>query len=129
MNKKKLESLGIYFIVFQTQFNGFVKCFLDGDENYTLYTFEELINIASSIDDLNIIPKLKESLAESSFFLWDITSSTIERLSPSFANDKSTLLQMMNNQTNSVYNSNQKNLMTQKMINYEEGIISRKKVL
>lgn len=71
--------LGIHHIIFQYQFNGFVKCFLDDKEGY--YPLNDFIKLTNNLNDRDkIIPQLKEALSESSLFLWDIDNSFIRRL-------------------------------------------------
>ena len=78
------ETLGFYFVVFQTQFNNYVKCWIDGEEDYTLYTEEELLDFASKVDTpYPVSRKISDALIESSFFLWDVDANEVTRITPS----------------------------------------------
>ena len=75
--------LGFYYMVFQTQFNGYVKCWIDGEEDYNLYTEQELLNLAAKLNNsYPIRRKISDALIESSFFLWDVDADEVTRISP-----------------------------------------------
>lgn len=84
MAKKNSEQLGIYYIVFQYQFNNWVKCFLDGSENYELLYIDDFIAFTKELPNKgNIESQIREALSESSFFLWDVDGGYVRRLSGS----------------------------------------------
>ena len=37
MKEKKYEDIGYSYIVFQQHINGYIKCFLDGNKEYTFF--------------------------------------------------------------------------------------------
>lgn len=80
---KNSDILGIKCIIFQPQFNGFVRCFLDGNEKYEYYSTDDFIKLADNLDNRDkILFQLEEALSESSFFLWDVDNSYIRRMVP-----------------------------------------------
>lgn len=83
MTKKKTHSelLGYFFIIFQTTLNGYVKCWIDGSENYTFLTldkFKELFDTSNSPLELKIYAL--KCLNTTSMFYWDIDNEIIKRV-------------------------------------------------
>lgn len=94
MQETNSSILGMYFIVFQTQFNGFVKVYVDGDDNCDFYFKDDFLNLALKINNPKLYNELSEALTESSFYLWDIDNNTVKRLraTPSILDSAATLL-------------------------------------
>lgn len=84
MAKKNSEQLGIYYVVFQYQFNNWVKCFLDGSDDYSLLYIDDFLAFTKELPNKgDIEAQLREALSESSFFLWDVDGGYVRRLSSS----------------------------------------------
>lgn len=80
---KNSDILGIKCIIFQPQFNEFVRCFLDGNEKYAYYSIDDFTKLADNLNNRDkILFQLKEALSEGSFFLWDVDNSYIRRMVP-----------------------------------------------
>lgn len=80
MSKNSANLLGYYFIIFQSQLNGFIKCWLDGSENYTYYSEEDFIGLFEKIDSSNsLIFKAMNCINTTGIYIWDITEETIKR--------------------------------------------------
>lgn len=73
-------NLGFYFIIFQSQFNGFVKCFIDGSESATFYSNADFLDLVKQVQDSSLISNVREALSTASFYLWDVSNSTVKRL-------------------------------------------------
>ena len=83
MGKILQKELGFYIVVFQSQFNGLVKCWIDGSEDWTYYSVEEFMNFASKEGSTyQLRQTLKNCLSESSFFIWIVEEDVVKRLSP-----------------------------------------------
>lgn len=83
MAKKKSHSelLGYFFIIFQTTLNGYVRCWIDGSENYTFITLEkfmEFFDVSKSPSELKIFAL--KCLDTTSMFYWDIDNEIIKRV-------------------------------------------------
>lgn len=73
------DDLGFYFLIYQPNpLTHFCKVFIDGNEDFTFMTDQDLIDLAST---QNMSPIMKSSLKETSMFLWDAQGKTIKRLS------------------------------------------------
>jgi hypothetical protein len=91
------STIGFYFLIFQSQLNGFLKCWIDGSDSYSFYTQKEILDFASKTENPNlIIPSLKNAFSQTSFFIWNVNENKITRLRSnqqeesirSFINDK-----------------------------------------
>lgn len=80
MSKNSASLLGYYFIIFQSQLNGFVKCWLDGSEDFTYYSDRDFIGLFEKIEaDDKLIYKAFDCLNTTGIYIWDITGETIKR--------------------------------------------------
>lgn len=80
MTKKKTHSelLGYYFIMFQSTFSNYVKCWIDGSENYTFLTLEKFYNLFKTSRSPNSLKlKAKHCLDTTSIYYWDIDGESI----------------------------------------------------
>lgn len=78
------NTLGFYFIIYQSQLNGYVKCFIDGSEDPTFFSIEDFLHLGESITDSHFQYALGESVYTTSFYIWDVQNFSIKRLQPSF---------------------------------------------
>lgn len=76
--KKVVDDLGFYFMVFQPNpAKNRIKAWLDGEEAYTFYTRDQLLDLVP----IPLMPTMKEAMNETSLFLWDVMESQVRRLS------------------------------------------------
>lgn len=83
MAKKKTHSelLGYCYIMFQTTFSNYVKCWIDGSENYTYLTLEKFYELFdTSKSPINLKAKAKKCLNTTSIYFWDVDNEIIKRL-------------------------------------------------
>lgn len=67
---------GFYFAVFQSDSSrDRVKAWIDGSEDYSLFSHEEFVALAFDIE-----PTMRRALQDYSYFLWDVQKKTINRL-------------------------------------------------
>lgn len=105
--KKKTPSdiLGYSYIIFQNLGNGFIKCFLDGNPNYTYFAEDYFLNMLSMIDSsYYFIQEVKEALTYTNIYIWDVDNYKIKIL-----NSKSTpdsLTSDLNNSFKNIMKSN-----------------------
>ena len=79
--KSHSELLGYFFIIFQTTLNGYVKCWIDGSENYTYVTrekFEEFFDTSKS--PLNLKLYAINCLKTTSMYFWNVDEEIIKRV-------------------------------------------------
>lgn len=77
------DILGFYYIVFQTTFTGYVKCWIDGSPNYRYFSTSDFIGLFEKINaPFHVIYKVRDCLDTSCIFLWDIAHSSIKQLRP-----------------------------------------------
>ena len=80
MAKKKTHSelLGYYYIMFQSTFNNYVKCWIDGSETYTFLTPEKFYKLFDTSESpSNLKMKARHCLDTTSIYYWDIDGETI----------------------------------------------------
>lgn len=83
--------LGFYYVIFQQYSDTYVKCWIDGSENWNLFEVEKFLDFSQKDGlDYETLIKLKDCLTESSVFLWSVDNKTIRRLSPSFEQESLT---------------------------------------
>lgn len=83
MAKKKSHSelLGYFFIIFQTTLSRYVRCWIDGSENYTFITlekFKEFFDTSESPSELKNFAL--QCLDTTSMFYWDVDNEIIKRV-------------------------------------------------
>jgi len=77
------EILGFYYIIFQTTFTGYVKCWIDGSPNYRYFSTEDFIGLFEKIKaPFKVIYRVRDCLDTSCVYLWDIAASSIKQLRP-----------------------------------------------
>lgn len=80
-SKTGADLLGYYFIIFQSNFKGYVKCWMDGAEDYSFYSEEDFIGLFEKIDsEQSLIFQAMNCLCTTGIYIWDISSGTIKRL-------------------------------------------------
>lgn len=80
--KSPEEILGYYLIIFQTTFTGYVRCWLDGNENYTYMSEQDFLGLFAKVNaDFNLLLAAKDAITTSSIYLWNIPDKRITRLS------------------------------------------------
>lgn len=121
MGKSNSSILGIFYILFQTQFNGFVKCFIDGDEDVNYYSVSDFLDLAKQLKNQNVVASISEALTESSFFLWDVDGENVRRLS-STTTQKESPMQIL-----SKIKDTPKEIIEDNFIRFNGGRISIKK--
>lgn len=80
---KKLEDLiGFYYLVMiMNPINGYVKCWLDGNEDWRYIPLDDLIRMSQLAgDNRDLQNKLLAALQETSYWLWDVHNGTIKKL-------------------------------------------------
>lgn len=83
-------------MLFQSQLNGYVKAWIDGDENYGYYTIDEIMKLVKGTGDHKLVTAVSNMLATASFYLWDVLEGTIRRTST--AQDTSDLMSKLKDQ-------------------------------
>ena len=87
MNNSELtDKLGFYYVVFQpTLDDDIIKCWIDGDESFELYSPKELIKFCNILGiDQDVERALKEAFGQTSFWLWDVGERKVRRLSSTY---------------------------------------------
>lgn len=76
------DKLGFYYVVFQRMMDdNYIKCWIDGNEDYEIYTQEELLNFCNILGiDSEMTVRLKNAFCETSIFLWDVEERKVKRL-------------------------------------------------
>ena len=84
------DVLGFYFMVFQRTLSGkFVKCFIDGDPDYTYLEVDSLLDMTRKKGYNPLTNQLRDCLDTTSMYVWDVSNNTIQRLSASSDPDES----------------------------------------
>ena len=76
------KETGFYYMIYMKGLGSYYKCWIDGNKHYELYTAKDLLDIASRVNDHNIIAEMKSSFRDSSVFIWMVDEGKIERLRP-----------------------------------------------
>lgn len=75
------SKLGFFFVIFQSQLNGYIKCWMDGKESWDYYSVDEIFDLLEKLDDsYKIKLSLAEAFSQTSFFLWDVDANKVTRL-------------------------------------------------
>lgn len=81
--KSPSEILGYYYVLFQTTFTGYVKCWIDGSENYKYFSTKDFIGLFEKIGaPFEVIYKVRNCLDTSCVYLWDVANSSVKQLRP-----------------------------------------------
>ena len=77
------EKIGFYYLIFQRTLNdNYLKCWMDGEEDWNLYTKDQILSFCNSNGlDYEMTQKLKFAFDDTSFWLWDVDGRSIRRLS------------------------------------------------
>lgn len=80
--KKKLcDTIGFYYLIFLPQPDNYVRCWIDGAEDYTLYTREEILAFSQAAGiNYKLRLDLQEALSTYSVYIWDVENETIKTL-------------------------------------------------
>ena len=82
-NKTPAEIIGYYYVVFQATFTGFVKCWMDGSDNYKYYSIPDFINLFKMVNvSEKVIYYVKNCLDTTNFYIWDVNHNRISQLRP-----------------------------------------------
>lgn len=76
------KETGFYYMIYMKGLGSYYKCWIDGNKHYELCTAKDLLDIASRVNDHNIIAEMKSSFRDSSVFIWMVDEGKIERLRP-----------------------------------------------
>lgn len=77
-----MTDIGFYFMIFQSQLNGYIKCYIDGDDSYVLYSVSDFLDLASKLRSESLNNLLKDCISTTSFFVWDVMNSSVKRMKP-----------------------------------------------
>lgn len=81
MSQKLTELLGFYFMVFQrTPSERFVKCWIDGDDNWVYYDVETIIDFTRKDGYTTVTNKILDCLNTTGIYFWDVSKDTVHRL-------------------------------------------------
>lgn len=84
------DTLGFFFVVFQRTLSGnYVKCFIDGDSDYTFIEIDTLVEMTQKKGYNPIMNQILDCLNTTGMYIWDVYHNTIQRLSPSSTPDDS----------------------------------------
>lgn len=85
MSTKLASILGFYFLVFQNYPNIYAKCWIDGSEEWSFITKDELKDYTQKDHaDPLLLKSMEDCFNDYDLHLWDVEEGTITRLSPSF---------------------------------------------
>lgn len=100
-----MGDFGIFFILFQSQLNGYVKCWIDGSEDPEYMLEEEFKDLVRKAYNDDFIYKILDCISTTSIFLWDVMKKTIYRPTPII--DHSTIAKKAFEERDSLEKSNQ----------------------
>lgn len=87
--KTPSEILGYYYIMFEATFTGFVKCWMDGSENYKYLSTDEFLNLFKKLNvPFEVLYKVDEYINTSGIYMWDLNNSRITKLTPQSGKDE-----------------------------------------
>ncbi len=73
--------IGYYFIVFQSNLRGYIKCWMDGSEDYTYFSEEDFIGLFEKAGSINLRSSVLDCISTTGIYLWDVSGGRIRRLS------------------------------------------------
>ena len=76
------KETGFYYMIYMKGLGSYYKCWIDGNKHYELYTAKDLLDIASRVENHDVIAAMKSSFRDSSVFIWMVDEGKIERLRP-----------------------------------------------
>ena len=82
MDKIPSKETGFYYMIYMKGLGSYYKCWIDGNKHYELYTAKDLLDIASRVENHDVIAAMKSSFRDSSVFIWMVDEGRIERLRP-----------------------------------------------
>ena len=82
MNIIPSKETGFYYMIYMKGLGSYYKCWIDGNKHYELYTAKDLLDIASRVENHDVIAAMKSSFRDSSVFIWMVDEGKIERLRP-----------------------------------------------
>ena len=94
MKEKKYEDIGYSYIVFQQHINGYIKCFLDGNKEYTFFDKNKFYDSAERSGGVELSNAIKKAMSTTGIFLWDVGNRRLKRLFNK--NSESSLIKDMN---------------------------------
>lgn len=100
--KEKLsDKIGIYYILYQPVNNKMCKAYIDGDENYTFFFKDKMLELMNTLGvNYQLNNELEKSFCTYSFYLWDIDNASIRYMSlRNFSNDYSVIQDIFKKRT------------------------------
>lgn len=80
MKNSEYEDIGYNYIVFQRYINDYIKCYLDGNVNYTFFEKTQFYNLAEKSGGVELANAIRKAMSTTGIFLWDIENRRIRRL-------------------------------------------------
>ena len=80
MENLKSEDIGYSYIVFQHHINGYIKCYLDGNEDYTFFDRLKFYDLAEKSGGVELANAIRKAMSTTGIFLWDVDNKRIKRL-------------------------------------------------
>ena len=80
MKDKKYEDIGYSFIVFQQHINGYIKCFLDGNTDYTFFDKNKFYDLDERSGGVELSNAIRKATSTTGIFLWDVGNRRLKRL-------------------------------------------------
>lgn len=77
------NAIGIFFIMFQSQLNGYIKCWIDGSDYPDMMTSDEFKLLVKKVNNDDLYFLILDCINTTSIYLWDVMKSTVRRMSPS----------------------------------------------
>lgn len=78
---KNPSNIGYYFILFQYNFNGYVKCWFDGNEYFNYMTVNDFVNLFDKANaDYKTKVQVLKYLDTDGIYLWDVLNSTVRQV-------------------------------------------------
>ena len=94
MKEKKYEDIGYSYIVFQQHINGYIKCLLDGNKEYTFFDKNKFYDLAERSGGVELSNAIRKAMSTTGIFLWDVENRRLKRLFNK--NSESSLIKDMN---------------------------------
>ena len=94
MKNSEYEDIGYNYIVFQRYINDYIKCYLDGNVNYTFFEKTQFYNLAEKSGGVELANAIRKAMSTTGIFLWDVGNRRLKRLFNK--NSESSLIKDMN---------------------------------
>lgn len=80
MKNSKYEDIGYSYIVFQHHITDYIKCYLDGNEDYTFFDKIKFYDLAEKSGGTELANAIRKAMSTTGIFLWDVENRRIKRL-------------------------------------------------